>query len=273
MERRRPRPRHYVVAVASCLAAACAQWFDIDDNVCEDGRACGDVFSLTPDAGQDAGPMDAGMMDTSDPDHGDHPDELPAPRDAGGRDAAMSDECDRYCNAITTRCTGTNADYKSFPEDLNGLDECKALCPHFAREPEPAGSSNTLACRLEIAEGPVGETSDCRAAGRGGNGVCGTYCESYCQLMRSICRVSFDNMTVEEDCETICGKLVDNEDYDAVAAERDGRSVQCRLWHLGRAAITLQDDDGTREGNMHCFHAAGLEICELPPPPPDAGDP
>ena len=261
-----------VIALASCLAG-CAGLLDIGEDQCPRGtKGCGGaapVPSPTPSdptppepPPSDDGEADAGMPDSS-------------VTDMGGPDVPPESDCDRYCEAITTKCVGDRADYSRVDgQEPLGRAECRSLCPHFAVSPASPQSTNTLQCRLAIAEGPVGETSDCRAAGRGGNGVCGTYCESYCQLMRSICRVSFDLMTQSDSCEDICDeRLADRGDYDAIEAENDAPSVQCRLWHLGRAAITPTPDNGMlMNGNMHCLHAAGL----LPPCgelPPDAGAP
>lgn len=260
------RVHHVVIALSSCLAG-CAGLLGIGDDYCSKGTdGCGPPPTV-PSANQprpppppsDASPP-LGEPDASEP-------------DAGVLDAPATSDCDRYCEAITTQCLGDRADYARVDgQEPLGRAECRALCPHFALAPASPQSTNTLQCRLNIVLGPLGETSDCRAAGRGGNGVCGTYCESYCQLMRSICPFSFDIMTASASCESLCDeRLVDRRDYDAIGAETDAPSVQCRLWHLGRAAITPTADNGMlTNGNMHCLHAAGL----LPPCgelPVDAG--
>lgn len=276
MKPRGARLRSVVIALSSCLAA-CASLLGVDEDHCPRGtEGCGEAPPMTsqgplqpPPPGSSAAPPDA-----STPPDGPPPVTPPAP---GTPDAAPSDveppsECDRYCGAITTKCLGSDADYKSLPDDPVGLDECRALCPHFV--PASDTSSNTLQCRLNIIEGRVGETSDCRAAGRGGFDRCSTYCEAYCQLMDSICPVSHDLMTTTESCTSLCGRLIDTLDYDPVATERQTGTVQCRLWHLGRAAIEGIADDG--RANVHCAHAAGAVPCGLPPSPPaplDAGVP
>jgi hypothetical protein len=106
----------------------------------------------------------------------------------------------------------------------------------------------------------------CNAASRMGeinaNNACGSTCEAYCQLMSSVCPGKFANTGA---CLTECDGLYDNGNFHAGECEqggdeRDGASVQCRMWHVGAAAIALSvPDEGERQ--RHCGHASGEELC------------
>jgi hypothetical protein len=123
-----------------------------------------------------------------------------------------------------------------------------------------------------------GERSDCFAAGRGGGDVCGSPCDAYCSLMRDLCPAHFDEFAAsdslgddERECQAYCSRLVDRGDYDPSLGgedefDEDVATIQCRLWHLGSAAIEVEQF-GTRD-NSHCEHAIGVSDC-LPTPPPE----
>src|SRR5688500_18287338 len=85
-------------------------------------------------------------------------------------------QCQRYCSDVMSACTAENAVY---------VDEalCLGVCAQL--EPgdplEPVG--NTVACRARQAAIAKAEPAEhCRAAGPGGDGVCGSDCEAYCEL-------------------------------------------------------------------------------------------
>lgn len=258
-----------VIALSSCLAG-CAGLFGIGEDHCPAGtNGCGGVTTGTgpnlptpppadaspaPDAPTPDSTPDASRSDASAPD-------VPAP---GASTEAL---CERYCDGMSSKCSGENVAYLQA--------ECAALCPYFPRALD-GGVGNTLECRLSVVEGPLLEPrTECPGAGRGGDSICGSNCDSYCQLMRAICPVSFDD-TFQTDaaCQRFCAaELDDPGGFDAVEAERGVPStVQCRLWHLGAAAaLGFPDNGGT--GNIHCTHARGTAICVVPAAAADAAVP
>lgn len=255
MRRRGARLRRGVIALASC-AAGCAGLLGIDDDHCRRGtEGCGEgapAATTTSEPNQPApvpSSPDVNPLDASAP---------PSESDASTQSAGPEDPCDRYCGVMAARCTGEESAY------LEG--DCAELCPYFPRA-VAGGAANTLECRLSVVEGPLREPStECPGAGRGGDSICGSNCDSYCHLMRAICPLSFTKtFPTDESCQLFCkNELDDPGGFDAVEAEQGvPRTVQCRLWHLGAAAGWPFPDDGAL-GNVHCVHARGEAVCVLP---------
>jgi hypothetical protein len=178
--------------------------------------------------------------------------------------------CTEYCARIRVKCVDT-------PQYDFQKAECESLCPHFPRAAEAAtDDANTFECRLARATSLTGETRDCYAAGRGGQDDCGSNCEAYCSLMQALCPASFadfapSDASAEADqaaCLAECGRLEDLRVYDPSPAgenEIEGKStVQCRLWHLGAAAIDVAQT-GTDVLSPHCRHASGQPPCGAAP--------
>jgi hypothetical protein len=178
-----------------------------------------------------------------------------------------AEQCRQYCEAMDAQCSDLQ-----YHSEKPG--ECASLCPFFEREGEGTPTGNaTFECRLARATSMSREGSDCRAAGRGGDQVCGTSCDAYCSLMRAICPArfgQFDPGTSEPDdeagCRAECAVLVDRGEYDPrpggadeFDTDDDQPTVQCRLWHLGSAAL-----DAAQFGSLdshHCGHAVGVGDC------------
>jgi hypothetical protein len=186
---------------------------------------------------------------------------------AGDADCTAREPCSEYCERISTKCAD-NPQY----DDSRG--ECQALCPFFERATDAgATEGNTLECRLGHARGINQENSDCLAAGRGGGGVCGENCASFCSLMQSLCPERYAEFAPgdeagadEAGCQEQCVQLLDRQDFDVVADQFDvagtPATVQCRLWHLGSAAVDAQS--GVLNSH-HCDHAMGLHECAAVP--------
>jgi hypothetical protein len=96
--------------------------------------------------------------------------------------------------------------------------------------------------------------------------------------MQRICPVSFDRFAEstnsaddETECQTVCDGLRDRGEYDATLTGEDtgdelgDATVQCRLWHLGAAAI--DKENGVNPELVHCKHAVGGEPCRQPSVP------
>ena len=110
-------------------------------------------------------------------------------------------------------------------------------------------AGNSVQCRLNSArvrEFPGERRTACPAAGPGGDGVCGSNCDGYCQLMLAECPGSFDAAS----CVQSCAATSDPGGFDTSRIEGD--SVQCRLYHLQAASVSPRN---------HCPHAAGAYPC------------
>lgn len=149
-----------------------------------------------------------------------------------------SKQCKDYCSAVLENCVGKNAVYN----DLAGcLGFCRYLEPGSSVEPEP----NTVACRAREAGFAEREPDDhCKAAGPGGNGVCGEDCEAYCQVYPQVCP---DTHAYPDDasCLKACRGVPDQDSFD-VTRDHDGDTIECRLVHTV-SSTTLPDS--------HCLHA------------------
>ncbi|MFT5430903.1 MAG: hypothetical protein ACI9OJ_001582, partial [Myxococcota bacterium] len=174
--------------------------------------------------------------------------------------AAAEPTCADYCAAITTSCTGDNAQYDS-------ENACLAYCSDWAAIPpgtvdDTAG--NTVGCRIYHAG--VAGTDDasadlhCVHAGPSGGDVCGGWCDNYCQLSGKNCAGADELFADDAECATACAAFPTT----GTAGDTDGGSVQCKIYHLGVAGVPGADSAPT-----HCPHADidGGGVCVGPTVP------
>lgn len=162
--------------------------------------------------------------------------------------------CERYCDAITTGCTGEHAQYID-------RDACLAACADYPQGTPDDKTGNSVSCRLTYASKASSEPyTYCTWAGPGGDGKCGNNCEGFCSLMLHTCSAastqSGDYFDSAADCLAACQQIKDIGNYSATNAslQRGADHVQCRLYHVG--AAIAEDDPIT-----HCHHAMGLQLC------------
>jgi hypothetical protein len=165
--------------------------------------------------------------------------------EAGARSATL---CESYCTAVTDNCTGIFAVYTSYAA-------CLAVCGWLPEGAEGAHTGNSVQCRLRAALAAKDEVPHyCPIAGPGGDGVCGTNCESLCGLRAGVC-ASFSDGDVES-CSSECSKLPDAGSYstDLNVGQYAGPHVQCRLYHVSAAAAADNPE-------QHCSHVDGAAPC------------
>ena len=171
--------------------------------------------------------------------------------DAAARERQAT--CQEYCNTVADACP-----YPGQPtlhsKDYTSEEICLATCNLLptGSVDEPASTQNSVRCRLNAAlqakNASDAEKDDfCQAAGPGGNGDCGSNCESYCLLVEQAC----DGINaVVPDCENKCRAFGDSKRFEVgnamEQADHSGDTVQCRLVHASSAAV---DPEG------HCGHA------------------
>lgn len=171
-----------------------------------------------------------------------------ASSDGAGGAADTFDICEHYCTAVTQNCRGAFAVYTS-------LDSCLHVCAALPEGMPGDRTGNSVQCRLHAAEVATDEVPHyCPIAGPGGNGVCGSNCESLCQLRDRLCASYKTGDTAA--CLQACAKLPDLGTYstDLSAKQYGGPHVQCRLYHLSAAAA----DDA----ELHCTHVDGAMPCK-----------
>jgi hypothetical protein len=230
-------------ALPTWLALGCAQIFGIDEACVIGEPGCADSAGAEPPC---------------------------APGDPScAPEAGIDSLCSQYCSQISQKCTAAPQYDDARPP------ECESLCRHFPRAEGESPTGNNLECRLARVTSASGERSDCFAAGRGGDGVCGRPCDAYCSLMQALCPTHFGEFGAGESladdaaaCQSDCSRLADRGDYDPTLGgedefDDDDATIQCRLWHLGSAAIEVEQF-GTLD-NSHCDHAVGAREC-LPTP-------
>jgi hypothetical protein len=170
-------------------------------------------------------------------------------------------QCEEYCSNVLDACSGSNPAFVSSVDGSNmesyaSEQFCLSVCEHLDARADPDGNQNTLVCRLKNArlasDLPASELGFyCSASGPGGGAPgstknCGTNCQGYCSLYRSICDDGLDRVECERQCSALRDNGVVNADSDFMNAPD---SIQCRLAHLSVAA-TIQEDR-----QAHCDHA------------------
>lgn len=160
--------------------------------------------------------------------------------------------CEQYCSSIEENCVGEEAQYAD-------REQCLVVCAMFPTG-ETTVNANTMACRLRRAKAAaylIGteRRKECRSAGPGGQGACGTNCEGLCSVTMGTCTAEsspFDYYETFPECMTDCAGKRDLPELmgpDVVT----GSSVQCQLYHAVSAAMTSPEE--------HCTHAMGRTIC------------
>jgi hypothetical protein len=167
----------------------------------------------------------------------------------GGPDIGPTPACQDYCARIMALCTKPNEAYTD-------ISTCLGICALFPTGDVIEKTGNTLACRvnqLAIQESPGAEANTlpeaCARSGPGGNGVCGSNCESYCMLYKGACHADLPNLTDTQydlaECADACNGLEDVGSYDT-DRNSGGDTLQCRLYHTSAATV---------EPMTHCPHA------------------
>lgn len=162
--------------------------------------------------------------------------------------------CEQYCVSLEENCAEDASHY-------NDREQCLTICAMFPNTETAPANANTLACRLRRAKAAGYSEGDerrkeCRSAGPGGEGFCGSNCEGLCSVTMGTCDPEsspFDHYETYDACMADCAGTPDLP--DVVGNEVvTGNSVQCQLYHAVSAAMTSPEE--------HCTHAMGRTICE-----------
>jgi hypothetical protein len=147
--------------------------------------------------------------------------------------------CREYCSTVMEACTDENAVYPR-------IETCLGVCARLEPGDEfEHTNANNVACRLRQARlalrSPDDARTTCRSAGPGGDGICGTNCEAYCELLDETCPKEFAEI---DDCPEICKGIPDLRAGSLLA---EGNTLQCRLLHVGNATLDTK---------THCPHSS-----------------
>jgi hypothetical protein len=151
---------------------------------------------------------------------------------------AEGKQCSEYCTKVMDICTGEDAVY---PNRDQCLGFCGKLLPGDDQEIERV---NSVACRIHVLDSAELEASDCKAAGPGGNGICGTDCDAYCTVYPVVCPDDFDYGD-KAGCLKACSGLVEQDRYN-LTDDHEGDTIECRLVHTSSATVLPAE---------HCPHA------------------
>jgi hypothetical protein len=149
--------------------------------------------------------------------------------------------CAKYCELVTTNCTGFNAQYIS-------RADCLAFCAHLPLT-EPSGqadmkASASVACREYWAGAPAKTSPEtyCLAAGPFGGNTCGDRCTAFCSVLISACSPDAGEAPYasQPDCATACASFTYRDGGSDGGGEGPfgpdaGDTLNCRLFWL-RAA-------------------------------------
>lgn len=184
---------------------------------------------------------------------------------AGGAGGAPTASCETYCTLMMDQCQAS-ATGGSTLQQYASRDACLATCKHF---PQGAPGADTLDCRATEAVAAAEPEDHCVSAGPSGGDVCGSVCDAYCSQLLSICTGAVtlkDEKTAADvaniaDCKRNCSGIPRATDaggqllpYNAKDFGTSGNNLNCRLFHVGLAAISAP---GT-----HCRHALGMAPCD-----------
>jgi hypothetical protein len=186
---------------------------------------------------------------------------------AAGADSGPSAQCQDYCARIMALCTKPNEAYAD-------ISTCLGICALLPPGSPIEKTGNTLACRvnqLAIQESPSAEAATlpeaCARSGPGGNGACGSNCESYCQLYKAACLADQPDLTSaqydQDTCVAKCAGLDDTGTFDT-DVNYTGDTLQCRLIHTSAATV---------DPETHCVHAQLQAQGQANPEGPCTDDP
>ena len=153
-----------------------------------------------------------------------------------------SGDCQAYCAALQTACTGENAAFAT-------TEDCLAACASMpATGAVGDADKDTWHCRAFHAGASAGDpATHCAHAGLSGGGVCGTWCEVYCRLYTQSC--GGHDLADVDACLGACEAMPQDGAWNTLA----GNNVQCRIGH---ASVAANDA-------AHCEHAGvtGGGVC------------
>ncbi|MBZ0232297.1 MAG: hypothetical protein K8M05_08080 [Deltaproteobacteria bacterium] len=155
----------------------------------------------------------------------------------------LENACDDYCTLVMRNCQGAVAQYSD-------QSTCMATCRAMEVGTPGARDGNTIACRTFWAAIAEGEMAECTSAGPGGDGTCGTNCESFCNATLAICADQNNPPYASSaECTTACGSFSAAEPFDA--SDIAGDTLACRIYHMTAAST---------DPDTHCQHTGVASV-------------
>jgi hypothetical protein len=145
--------------------------------------------------------------------------------------------CENYCQIIQKNCNTTQ---------FADANTCMGFCATNPDGDYKDTVGNTKDCRIYHAFAGVAlsdTATHCPHAGHSGAGVCGSYCDTYCNLALNVCNGTHQLYATPAACTSACAGFATT----GKPGDVSGNTVQCRIYHLGAAAAL--NDRAT-----HCPH-------------------
>jgi len=167
--------------------------------------------------------------------------------------AIATPDCTTYCNLMIQNCVGSQ--YYASAAD------CMNVCASFPIGLDTDTAGNTVGCREYHAGGPAvaNATLHCPHASATGGGVCGSYCDAYCNMSLTGCTVAngypgMGNAALQSyaACSSLCSDYV----VGQILVDQSQNTLACRLYHV-QVAIS-------KPANLfHCAHSSpnGAGVC------------
>jgi hypothetical protein len=152
---------------------------------------------------------------------------------------ANSKQCKDYCASVMDACHDEFAVYTT-------LELCMGVCAQLdPGDDNEFAMTNTVACRAnQVLAAKAEPDTNCKSAGPGGNGQCGTDCDAYCDLFPKVCpdQNEYPNKAA---CLQACSGLPEQNSFNVVT-DHGGDTIECRLVHVSSATV---------DPKTHCPHA------------------
>jgi hypothetical protein len=153
--------------------------------------------------------------------------------------ATTASYCDQYCTSMMATCTTV----------FDTTDMCLASCSVFPSE-LAATSGDSVQCRIyhaglatQAASASTDRASHCGHASPVSEGsLCGTPCDSYCDVIMDTCKSSEAQYTSKSDCMQSCKHFP----AAATVPSTSGNNLECRAHHASLANVNPA---------VHCPHA------------------
>ncbi len=179
-------------------------------------------------------------------------------------DGGGTSGCQAYCDTIMANCTSTMDPDSGLPvgnQQYTNMQNCLNSCKAMPVGASGDTSGNTLGCRTTHANLAKSDpATHCPHAGPGGDGVCGSDCDGFCQIAMMYCTAANAAAVYSslQDCQTKCAAFPDTTKFNI--GVQDGNSVACLLYHSQEASSAppdhclgdiIADDAGDKSTTCH----------------------
>jgi hypothetical protein len=125
------------------------------------------------------------------------------------------------------------------------MDTCMNSCTAIPVGGSADTSGNTLGCRIYHAHAAMSMNNPglhCPHAGPGGDGVCGSICDGYCQIAMKFCVGANKVYNDLNDCQTTCASFPNTKRFNVTDPMlQDTKEQACLLYHVQEGSANPPD--------------------------------